>query len=71
MDTIIMNDEIHFSGDPATDSTRRHLEQVLKSPPRRRWPWIAAFFAGGTALAIWRQRQRRRNGDEAGKSPNK
>jgi hypothetical protein len=57
-----MSDEIHFEGDPATESARRHLERVLKSPARRRWPWVAAFFAGGAAFAIWRQRQRRQNG---------
>ncbi|HEX2453794.1 MAG TPA: hypothetical protein VHI99_08830 [Vicinamibacterales bacterium] len=60
-----MSDEIHFAGDPATDSARRHLERVLNSPPRRRWPWVAAIFAGGTAFAIWRHRQRRSNGHEA------
>jgi hypothetical protein len=68
MDSTIMSDEIHFAGDPATDSARRHLERVLKSPPRRRWPWVAAIFAGGTAFAIWRHRQRRSNGHNGGDS---
>ena len=56
-----MNDEIHFEGDPAVDSRRRHLERVLKGePPRRRWPWIAAVVTGGAAWGIWRVLQRPR-----------
>jgi hypothetical protein len=56
-----MSDNIYFSGDPSQDSARRHLERVLKQPQTRRWPLLAALFAGGTAFTLWRVRQRRRN----------
>lgn len=57
-------DELHFDGDPATDSTRRRLERIIKDQPRSRWPWFAALAAGGTAFAFWQVRRRRRqNGD--------
>jgi hypothetical protein len=56
-----MSDHIYFSGDPAQDSARRHLERVLTQPQRRRWPFLAALFAGGTALTLWGFRNRRRN----------
>ena len=62
-----MSDHIYFSGDPAHDSARRHLERVLSDPQPKRWPMLAALFAGGTALTLWRVRQNRRaksNGDE-------
>jgi len=58
---------IYFSGDPAHDSARRHLERVLSEPQPKRWPMLAALFAGGTALTLWRVRQTRRsksNGDQ-------
>jgi hypothetical protein len=45
-----MDDDVYFDGDPATDSTRRHLERVLKEPRRRRWPWVVGSVA---ALAAW------------------
>jgi hypothetical protein len=49
-----MDENVHFDGDPAVDSRRRHLERVLKGqPPRRKWPWIVAAVAGG-AWALWR-----------------
>jgi hypothetical protein len=49
-----VDDDLYFDGDPATDSSRRHLERVLKGgPPRRRWPWIVAIL-GGAAFAAWR-----------------
>jgi hypothetical protein len=51
---------IYFAGDPAEDSARRHMERVLNQPQRRRWPLLAALFAGGTAFTLWRVRQRRR-----------
>jgi len=63
-----MSDHIYFSGDPAHDSARRHLERVLSEPQRKRWPLLAALFAGGTAFTLWRVRQNRRaksNGDQA------
>ncbi len=53
-----MND-YYFDGDPAVDSTRRHLERVLQGKPSRRWPWVVAALAGGAAFAFWRVRSRR------------
>ncbi len=54
-----MND-YYFEGDPAVDSTRRQLERIMQGrPPRRRWPWFVAAFAGGAALTIWRMRSHR------------
>jgi hypothetical protein len=50
-----MDSDLHFDGDPEYDSSRRHLERVLKGyPPRRKWPWVMAAVAGGGAWAIWR-----------------
>jgi hypothetical protein len=49
-----MADDLYFDGDPAEDSSRRHLERVIKGgPPRRRWPWVMALVAGG-AWTAWR-----------------
>jgi len=49
-----MTDDLYFDGDPAEDSSRRHLERVIKGrPPRRRLPWVMAILAGG-AWAAWR-----------------
>jgi hypothetical protein len=46
-----MADDLYFDGDPETDSTRRHLERVLKEPrTHRRWPWVVGSVA---ALAAW------------------
>ena len=56
-------DDLHFEGDPATDSTRRRLERILKEDSRPRWPWVAALAAGGTAFLFWQARKRRRNGN--------
>jgi hypothetical protein len=56
-------DELHFEGDPATDSTRRRLERVLNEESRPRWPWFAALAAGSTAFLFWQIRKRRRNGN--------
>lgn len=53
--------DVYFEGDPATDSTRRQLERVLKEEPRPRWPWMAALAAGGAGLLFWQVRRRRRN----------
>jgi hypothetical protein len=55
-----MSDEIYFSGDPATDSARRHLERVLYGPQRQRVGWVAAVMAGATALTLWKVRRNRR-----------
>jgi hypothetical protein len=50
-----VNDMLHFDGDPATDSARRRLERVLKSPePPPRWPWILAALGGGGVWLLWR-----------------
>ena len=54
-----MPDDLYFEGDPAQDSRRRHLERVLKGDaPRRKWPWILALAAGGSAWAVWRATRR-------------
>ena len=58
-------DDVYFNGDPATDSTRRHLERVLNSPERsRRWPWVLAACAGGMAFALWKIRRQNRRRSE-------
>jgi hypothetical protein len=50
-----MNDSVHFDGDPATDSARRHMERVLKSPERApRWPWVLAALGSGGVWMLWR-----------------
>ena len=50
-----MNDSVHFDGDPETDSARRHMERVLKSPDSpRRWPWVLAALGSGGVWALWR-----------------
>jgi hypothetical protein len=68
-----MSDHIYFSGDPEQDSARRHLERVLNQPQPRKWAFLAALFAGGTAFTLWRVRQRRRGkageGDAQPKGP--
>jgi len=65
-----MSDHIYFAGDPAQDSARRHLERVLRQPQPRRWPLLAAIFAGGTAFTLWRVRQnRRKKANDDGPSP--
>ncbi len=59
-------DEYYFDGDPAVDSTRRHLERVLQGRPRRRWPWVVALVGGaGAAFALWRIRTHRPSSGEA------
>jgi hypothetical protein len=51
-----MTDIVHFEGDPATDSARRHLERVLTNPePSRRWPWMLAALGSGGAWFMWRR----------------
>jgi hypothetical protein len=66
-------DDLHFEGDPATDSTRRRLERILKEESPPRWAWMAALAAGGTAFLFWQVRKRRRNGSgpEQTKSTNR
>ena len=49
-----MDDSVYFEGDPETDSARRHLERVLKTPePKRRWPWIVAAVGSGGVWLLW------------------
>lgn len=48
-----MSDQLYFEGDPATDSTRRHLQRVLGSSQPRRWG-MALVLAGGGAWGFWR-----------------
>jgi hypothetical protein len=49
-----MTDYVHFDGDPATDSARRHMERVLKGwPTPPRWFWVAAPLAGLAAWYFW------------------
>jgi hypothetical protein len=50
-----MDDNVYFDGDPATESTRRHLERVLNEPERRRprWPWVVASVAAVAAWYFW------------------
>jgi hypothetical protein len=50
-----MSDRVYFDGDPATDSARRHMERVLKSPETvRRWPWLLAALGSGGVWLLWR-----------------
>jgi hypothetical protein len=65
---IMADDSYYFAGDPATESTRRHMERVLKGERRRRWPWLLGMLAGGTALAFWRARRGRRNSELGARS---
>jgi hypothetical protein len=52
--TLNMNDNVYFEGDPGTDSTRRHMERVLKTPePPRRWPWVLAALGSGGVWLLW------------------
>ena len=48
--------ELHFEGDPAIDSKRRHMERVLKGeqPQRRKWPLVLMALGGGGLWALWR-----------------
>jgi hypothetical protein len=49
-----MNDNVYFDGDPGTESTRRHMERVLKTPqPVRRWPWMLAALGSGGVWLLW------------------
>ena len=66
-----MSDSIHFDGDPATDSARRHMEHVLKTgQPIRRWPWALAALGGGGVWLLWRLgRGAAREREQAGHEP--
>jgi hypothetical protein len=67
-----MGEEVYLEGDPEVDSTRRHMERVLKGAPRpRRWPWFAAALGGGGLWALWRLGQdaaRTRSAPDPGKT---
>jgi hypothetical protein len=56
--------DVYFDGDPAVDSSRRHMERVLKGEPRRRWPWLVAAVGGGGLWALWRMAGQRPNDKE-------
>ncbi|HUR35890.1 MAG TPA: hypothetical protein VM032_18930 [Vicinamibacterales bacterium] len=47
-----MSDEVFLKGDPAFDSTRRHMERVLNAP--RHDQLRKAAVAGAAAWGIWR-----------------
>ena len=49
---------LYLDGDPESESTRRHMERVLRGEPRRRWPWLVGMLAG-TAFTLWRMRRSR------------
>ena len=57
---------VHLDGNPETESTRRHMERVLRGEPRRRWPWLLGLLAGGTAFTLWRTRRARQPGTRTG-----
>jgi hypothetical protein len=42
---------VYLNGDPETESTRRHMERVLRGEPRRRWPWLIGLLAGAAFLS--------------------
>lgn len=68
---IDMNDSVHFDGDPATESARRHMERVLKAPEaKRRWPWVLAALGSGGVWLLWhRGRAAARTRDASGSEP--
>lgn len=64
-----MDDDVYFDGDPATDSTRRHLERVLKEPQgHRRWPWVVGSLAAVAAWYFWPRSRGARTPEEPGGS---
>ena len=66
-----MADDLYFNGDPATDSTRRHLERVLKEPARhRRWPWVVGSLAAVAAWYFWPRGRDERTQEKADASAN-
>jgi hypothetical protein len=61
-----MTDDLHFDGDPATDSARRHMERVLNAPETpRRWPWVVAALGSGSIWLLWRWGRARSRDREA------
>ena len=53
--------DLYFDGDPAVDSSRRHMERVLKGEPRPKVAWLAAAIGGGGLWALWRMAEQIRN----------
>jgi hypothetical protein len=57
-DPVTVNMSVYFDGDPAVDSSRRHMERVLKGEaaprPRRKWPLVLMALGGGGLWALWR-----------------
>ena len=51
---VAVSDSVYFEGDPETDSTRRHMERVLKGEPVRKWPWVLGALGGGAIWMLWR-----------------
>jgi hypothetical protein len=49
-----VSDSVYFEGDPSTDSTRRHMERVLKGERTARWPWLLAALGSGAVWTFWR-----------------
>jgi hypothetical protein len=58
-----MADDVYLDGDPNTESTRRHMERVLRGERTRRWTWVLGALAGGTAIAFWRAKRARDAGN--------
>jgi hypothetical protein len=51
---VAVSDSVYFEGDPETDSTRRHMERVLKGEPTRKWPWVLGALGSGAVWMLWR-----------------
>ncbi len=49
-----VTDHVILEGDPDKDSTRRHLERVLKNTTSQQRTIGVALAAGGTAWGLWR-----------------
>jgi hypothetical protein len=65
-----MNGNVYFEGDPETDSTRRHMERVLKEGDRpRRWPWLLAALGSGGVWFLWRLGRESREGNASATEP--
>jgi hypothetical protein len=58
---------LFFEGDPATDSTRRHLQRVL-NPPRPR-TFGLALVIGGSAWGLWRLIRGNKKAIPVGRAP--
>ena len=58
--------DFYFDGDPAVDSSRRHMERVLKGEPQRsKWPFVLVALGGGGLWALWRAASERARTAEA------